>query len=100
MLKKCSQCESNQISDRTAQFYYLITAILAVVGTVMLFISWPWAFLIITAMIVSVILAVDLPNRTYRCKNCGHEWKEEYNAAGDFSRFSPENGMAGRVDPD
>lgn len=91
MLKSCPECKSEQVSDKTAEFYYLLTAILAVVGTVMIFVSWPWAFLIIAAMLVCVILAVDLPKRTYKCKHCGHEWKEGYNAAGEFSPFSPEN---------
>ena len=97
MLITCSKCKSSQISDRTAEFYYWLTAIFAVAGAAMVFISWPWSFLIITAMIVSVILAVDLPKRTYRCKNCGHEWKEGYNAAGDFSTFTPEKDAAGQV---
>jgi hypothetical protein len=43
-------------------------------------------------MITAVVLAVDLPKRTYKCKNCGHQWKDGYNAAGDFSRFVPNEG--------
>lgn len=89
MLKTCSECKSQQITDKTASFYYVVTAILGVAGVIMLFVSWPWAFLILTGMITAVVLAVDLPKRTYKCKNCGHEWKEGYNAAGDFSRFVP-----------
>lgn len=97
MLKTCSECKSQNISDKTASFYYVITAILGFIGTAMLFISWPWALLILTGMIVSVVLAVDLPQRTYRCKDCGHQWKEGYNPSGDFSTFSPadELGQAG-----
>lgn len=91
MLKSCPECKSDQVSDKTASKYYLYTAILAVVGTVMVFVSWPWSFLVITGMLVCVLLAVDLPKRNYKCKNCGHEWKEGYSAAGDFSKFSPEN---------
>lgn len=83
MLKTCSKCKSQEISDRTANVFFILTAILAVIGVIMLFISWPWAFLIITAMLTCVVLAVDLPKRTYRCKNCGHEWKEGYNPSGD-----------------
>jgi|GEM_PF-2656915 hypothetical protein len=94
MLKTCSECQSQSVSDKTASFYYLITAVLGTIGTIMLFVSWPWAFLILTGMIVAVVLAVDLPKRTYRCKNCGHEWKEGYHSSGDFSTFSPEEEVA------
>lgn len=91
MLKSCPECKSEQVSDKTANFYYLLTAILAVVGSILVFVSWPWSFLVLTGMLVCVMLAVDLPKRTYKCKNCGHEWKEGYNAAGDFSKFTPGN---------
>ncbi len=83
MLKTCSKCKSQDIKDKTAGLYFTLTAILSVIGTIMLFVSWPWAFLIITAMLVCVVLAVELPNRKYTCKNCGHEWKEEYSPAGE-----------------
>lgn len=91
MLKTCSECKSQQVTDKTAEVYYLITAILGVAGVIMMFVSWPWALLILTGMITSVVLAVDLPKRTYKCKNCGHEWKEGYNAAGEHSKFNPDD---------
>lgn len=89
MLKTCSECKSQQIVDKTASFYYLITAILGVIGTALVFFSWPWAFLVLAGMLVSVVLAVDLPKRTYRCRNCGHTWQEGYNPSGDQSQFTP-----------
>ena len=97
MLKTCSQCKSQRVSDKTAEFYYLITAILGTAGVIMIFISWPWALLILTGMIISVVLAVDLPKRTYHCKDCGHEWEESYNAAGEPSKFSAEDNTLGQV---
>lgn len=89
MLKSCSECKSQDIADKTASLYYTITAILGVIGTALLFFAWPWALLVLTGMIVSVVLAVDLPKRTYRCKNCGHVWHEGYNPSGDSSAFTP-----------
>jgi len=85
MLKTCSKCKSQDISDKTAARYFTYTAILAVIGAVLVFFAWGWSFLVITAMLVSVILAVDLPQRKYRCKNCGNEWKEGYSPAGEVS---------------
>jgi hypothetical protein len=94
MLKTCSECKSQQIADKTASFYYVITAILGVIGAVLVFVAWPWSFLVLTGMLVSVVLAVDLPKRTYRCKNCGHEWHEGYNPSGDSSVFTPADELA------
>lgn len=94
MLKTCSECKSQQISDKTATFYYWWTAILGVIGVILIFISWPWGILVLTGMLTSVVLAVDLPQRKYHCKNCGHEWKEGYNPAGEQSQFSVENNAA------
>lgn len=94
MLKTCSECKSQQVADKTASFYYVITAILGVIGTVLVFFAWPWSFLVLAGMLVSVVLAVDLPKRTYRCKNCGHEWHEGYNASGDNSVFTPADELA------
>lgn len=75
MLQRCPQCQHTEVSDRTANRYFAACAVLAVVGTLMIFISWPWSLLIITAMLVCVVGAVAHPRPEYKCKNCGHEWK-------------------------
>lgn len=89
MLKTCSECKSQNTVDKTASFYYAITAVLAVIGTVLVFFHWGWSFLVLTGMLVAVVLAVDLPKRTYRCRNCGHQWQEGYNPSGDSATFNP-----------
>ncbi|TAN14116.1 MAG: hypothetical protein EPN37_12330 [Chitinophagaceae bacterium] len=94
MLKTCSECKSKHVSDKTATLFYWLTAVLGVWGVIMLFITWPWALLILAGMLTCVVMAVDLPQRKYRCKDCGHEWKEGYNPAGEQSRFSVENNAA------
>lgn len=94
MLKTCSECKSQHVSDKTATLFYWLTAILGAWGVIMLFITWPWALLILAGMLTCVVLAVDLPQRKYHCKDCGHEWKEGYNPAGEQSRFSVENNAA------
>lgn len=85
MLKTCSKCKSQEVADKTANRYFGLTAILAVIGTIMVFVSWPWSFLVITAMLVCVVLAVDLPKRKYHCKNCGNEWQDEYTPSGEVT---------------
>lgn len=83
MLKTCSKCKSQEVADKTAGLYFTLTAVLAVIGAILVFFAWGWSFLVITFMLVCVVLAVDLPNRKYKCKNCGHEWKDEYAPTGE-----------------
>lgn len=83
MLKTCSKCKSQEVADKTAHLFFALTAVLAVIGTVLVFLAWGWAFLVITAMLVCVVLAVDLPKRKYHCKNCGNEWEDEYAPSGE-----------------
>lgn len=85
MLKTCSKCKSQDVADKTAGFYFALTAILAVIGTILVFFAWGWSFLVITGMLTCVVLAVDLPNRKYKCKNCGNEWKDEYAPSGEVN---------------
>lgn len=91
MLKTCSECKSQRISDKTATTSYWLATVLGTIGVILIFISWPWGILVLAGMLTCIVIAVDLPQRKYRCKDCGHEWKEGYNPAGEQSEFPLEN---------
>lgn len=85
MLQTCPKCKSNDISDKTLNKYYVIIAILGVLGTILVFFAWGWSFLVITAMLTFVVLTVDLRKRLFKCKNCGNEWKGDYKPSGEMT---------------
>ncbi len=83
MLQTCPECKSHDISDKTANKLFVIIAILAVIGTILVFFAWGWSFLVITGMLTCVVLTVELRRRLFKCKDCGHSWKGDYAPSGE-----------------